>query len=93
MMLTDGTKAFVMAAESNLKPGVRILNAAAPVSWSSAPTAEVLRNWYGNEVDLSFYRQPENEFASVFDVSAIKKELGFVAEDTMNYLAPYQKLN
>jgi len=80
MTLRDAVRAFALAAECVYKPGVRILNATGPKAWASAPTAEILRNWWP-EVDVSYYQQPGQEFASVYDVSRIRAELGFVAED------------
>ena len=82
MVLDDAVRAFAMAAESPLKPGVRILNTASPKVWSTAPTAEILRNWWGKDVDLSFYEKTANKFAGAYDVSAIKREIGFEAEIT-----------
>ena len=79
MMLTDAVRAFTLAAEAEHKPGVRIMNATGPRVWASAPTAEILRNWYGNEVDVSYFEQPGNEWKGVYDVSRVKRELGFEA--------------
>jgi nucleoside-diphosphate-sugar epimerase len=80
MAKQDAVKAFTMAAESDHKPGVRILNASAPRAWVADPVSDILRNWWGDEVDTSYFDQPGNEFDSVYDVSKIKDELGFVAE-------------
>ena len=80
MTLRDAVRSFATAAESPLRPGVRTLNAAGPKAWASAPTAEILHNWWP-EVDVSYYQQPGKEFESAYDVSRIRAELGFVAED------------
>lgn len=80
MMLTDAVRVFTLAAEAKYQPGVRIMNATGPKVWASAPTAEILKNWYGDEVDVSYFEQPGNEFKGVYDVSQIKQELGFEAE-------------
>jgi UDP-glucose 4-epimerase len=80
MMLTDAVRAFTLAAEAEYQPGVRIMNTAGPKVWASAPTAEILRNWYGDEVDVSYFEQPGNEYKGVYDVSTVKQELGFEAQ-------------
>lgn len=80
MTRRDAVRAFALAAEAPLRPGVRVLNAAGPKAWASVPTAEILQNWWP-EVDASHYRQPEHAFDSVYDVRRIREELGFVAED------------
>jgi len=80
MMLTDAVRLFTLAAEAEYQAGVRIMNATGPKVWGSAPTAEILRNWYGDEVDVSYFEQPGNEFKGVYDVSLVKQELGFEAE-------------
>jgi UDP-glucose 4-epimerase len=87
MVLADAVRAFILAAEAPYKPGVRILNATAASAWSSAPTAAVLRNWWGDGVDLSYFAQPGNEYAAAYDVSAIERELGFTATATLHFLA------
>ena len=80
MALSDAVRAFSHAAQSPYKPGIRIMNAAAPKAWVAAPVAEILRNWWGNDLDLSHFEKPGNEYDSVYDVSRIKNEIGFVAE-------------
>lgn len=80
MYLSDAFRAFSFAAEAPFKAGCRIMNAAGPQAWTATPTAEVLRAWWGDEVDLSHYAQRGHEFDSVFQVGLIERELGFVAE-------------
>ncbi len=80
MGLSDAVRAFTLAAESPHKPGVRVLNAASRKAWVSEPVAPILRNWWGDEVDVSHFEQPGHEFDSLYDVSRIEDELGFVAE-------------
>lgn len=80
MALSDAVRAFSLAAEAPYQPGVRIMNAAAPKAWVADPVADILRNWWGDDVDLSHFEQPGHEFDSVYDVSRIEEELGFVAE-------------
>ena len=87
MLLADAVRAFTLAAEAPSKPGVRILNATAARAWTSAPTAAVLRNWWGDAVDLRYFEQPGNEYAAAYEVSAIERELGFTATATLHFLA------
>jgi len=81
MTLRDAVRAFRLAAEAAYNPGLRTLNATSPNVWANAPTAEILRHWWGQEVDLSYFDEPDNTFASVFDARKIRTELGFVATD------------
>ncbi|HAA73600.1 TPA: hypothetical protein DCE37_00565 [Candidatus Latescibacteria bacterium] len=80
MALCDAVRVFRMAAESPTVPGVRILNAAAPRSWVKDPVARILKNWWGDGVDLSYFESGDNSYASVYDVTGIERELGFVAD-------------
>ncbi len=82
MALSDAVRAFAMAAEAPQAPGVRTMNAAGPKAWAAVPVAEILTNWWGSDVDVSFFEQPGHEQDSVFDVSHIRTELGFVAQRT-----------
>ncbi len=63
MALQDAVRAFSMAAESAYKPGVRIMNATGPKAWVADPVADILSNWWGNDVDLSYYEQPDHTLA------------------------------
>ena len=90
MPLGDAVQVFSLAVGAPYKPGVRILNALPPKVWATAPTADLLRNWWGTEVDLSHFMKPGNEFAGVFDVSRIRQELGFVAENALELLREKQ---
>ena len=80
MGLNDAVRAFVMSAEASYQPGVRIMNAVGPKAWTAVPVVEILRNWWGNEVDLSYFDQPGQEHNSVYEVDRIRREIGFVAE-------------
>ena len=80
MARSDAVRAFTLAAEAPHRPGVRLMNAAGPKAWVSVPVAEVLRGWWGDDVDLSFFERPGHEYDSVFDVGLIERGLGFVAE-------------
>lgn len=86
MLLSDAIRAFSLAALGPHKPGVRILNTAAERVWATVPTADILENWWGNDVDLSYFEKPGNEFLGVFRVGRIKEELDFTAVNTLNYL-------
>jgi nucleoside-diphosphate-sugar epimerase len=81
MTLPDAVRAFRLAAEAPYSPGLRILNATGPNVWANTPTGKILRHWWGQEVDLSYFNEPGNMFASVFDSRKIQTEFGFVAVD------------
>jgi nucleoside-diphosphate-sugar epimerase len=81
MCLSNAVRAFRLAAQSDHRPGVRILNAAGPKAWAQDPVADILRNWWGDDVDLSYFAAEGRQFDSVYDVSGIKRELGFVASE------------
>ncbi|MBX3011317.1 MAG: NAD(P)-dependent oxidoreductase [Caldilineaceae bacterium] len=87
MLLADAVRAFTLAAEAPHQPGVRILNATAARAWAAAPTATLLRNWWGEAVDLSYFEQPGQAYAAAYDVRAIERELGFTATATLQFLA------
>ena len=79
MALSDAVRAFELAAEAPQKPGARIMNACPPKAWVADPVADILRNWWGDQVDLSHFEQAGHEFDAVYQVSRIERELGFVA--------------
>lgn len=83
MALSDAARAFTMAAEAPYKSGVRIMNAAGPKAWVAIPVAEVLRNWWGSDVNLSHFEKPGHEYDCVYDINLIKTEIGFVADKTL----------
>ena len=37
--------------------------------WATAPTADLLENWWGDQVDLSYFREPGNEYHGAYDVA------------------------
>ena len=82
MLRSDAARVFTAAAETPYKPGVRVMNATGPKAWVKDPVAQILRGWYGTDVDVSHFEQAGHEFDSVYDVSRIRQELGFVAERT-----------
>ena len=69
----------ISVAEAPHKPGVRILNAAGPRAWAADPVAQILRGWWGADVDVSSFERPGHESDSVYEVRRIEAELGFVA--------------
>jgi UDP-glucose 4-epimerase len=82
MARSDAVRAFSAAIEASYQPGMRIMNATGPRAWVADPVAEVLRNWWGDEVDVSYFEQPGHEYDSVYCVDRIREELGFVAART-----------
>ncbi len=80
MRLRDAVRAFTLAAEAPHRPGVRAMNCAAPTAWTKHPVAEVLRSWWGHDVDVSHFERTGHERDAVYDVGRIEQELGFVAE-------------
>ncbi|HCR18633.1 MAG TPA: hypothetical protein DIU35_14235 [Candidatus Latescibacteria bacterium] len=50
-------RAFAAAMESLHKPGVSIKNASVPKAWVADPFGEILRNWWGDDVDTSHLDQ------------------------------------
>jgi UDP-glucose 4-epimerase len=79
MARSDAVRAFSLAIEAPYQPGMRIMNAAPPKAWVADPVADVLRNWWGDDVDVSHFEQPGHEYDSVYQVGRIREELGFVA--------------
>jgi UDP-glucose 4-epimerase len=81
MALSDAVRMFTLAVESPIEPGMRIMNGAAPKAWVADPVADILRGWWGGDVDVAHYEQKGHEYDSLFDVSRIERELGFVAAE------------
>mgnify|MGYP004194168305 CR=1 FL=1 len=79
MARSDTVRVFSAAAEALPRTGVRTMNAAGPKAWAADPVAEILRGWWGEEVDLSYFEREDRRHESVFDVGLIERELGFVA--------------
>ncbi|MFT5377125.1 MAG: nucleoside-diphosphate-sugar epimerase [Candidatus Latescibacterota bacterium] len=91
MVVDDAVDLFALAIEAPLKPGLRIVNGACKKWWSSVSTAEQLRHWYGEHIDVSFYERPENKYASAFATTRLEAELGFEATRTLDILARIQQ--
>lgn len=82
MRRRDAIRALHLAVEAAAKPGVRVMNIVPEQAWVAEPTADVLANWWGDALDLSYYRQPGNAYAAVFDTRRAEAELGFTTRDT-----------
>jgi hypothetical protein len=80
MARSDAVSAFSAAIEAPYRPGMRIINATGPKAWVADPVADILRNWWGEEVDVSYFEQPGHAFDAVYQVDRIREELGFVAQ-------------
>lgn len=91
MIVDDAVKLFSLAAESPVRPGLRIVNGVPSRIWSTVRTAEQLRHWYGDQVDLSYFEQPGNEYACLFDSTKAREEFGFEATRTLQVLEKLQK--
>jgi len=79
MALSDAVRAFTLAAEAPWQSGVRIMNACAQKAWVADPVADILRNWWGDDVDLAHFEQAGHEFDVLYEVARIEREIGFVA--------------
>ena len=77
--LSDAVRAFTLAVEAPCKPEVRIMNTCPPKASVADPVADLLRNWWGDDVDVSYFRQAGHEYDAVHGPSRIRQELGFVA--------------
>jgi nucleoside-diphosphate-sugar epimerase len=80
MVLSDAVRAFARAVEAPYRSGVRIMNATGPRAWAADPVAQILRGWWGSDVDVSHFERKGHELDSVYDVRRIREEIGFVAE-------------
>ena len=86
MLLSDAVALFTKAAESPYKPGVRTMNASCSRAWTTVPTADLLKHWWGNDVDLSYFLQEGKQYDSVYNINQLEKELGFSAVNTLKVL-------
>ena len=82
MALSDAVRAFTAAVEAPIAPGVRTMNAVGPRAWARDPVADILHEWWGEDVDLSHYRKSGHQYDSVFDHRMIRRELGFEARES-----------
>ncbi len=91
MHVDDAVKLFTKAVEAPHKPGLRIVNGVSSRIWSTVKTADQLRHWFGDQVDVSWFEQPGNEYACFFDSTKAKEEFGFEATKTLEILKKVQK--
>ncbi len=83
MYLSDTVRCLTMAAEVPHKPGVRIMNAVGTQACAEDTVPEIIHAWYGEDadkIDLTHYERPGHERDSVYEISQIEQELGFVPE-------------
>lgn len=83
ILLSDAVQAFAMTAEAAYKSGVRIMSAVSPRVWASAPTADILSNWWGDDVDVAQLLREGRKYDSAYDAGLIRKEIGFTADNSM----------
>ena len=79
--LSQAIRVFTLAIRAEHKSGVRIMNVAPRKSWTQVPVKDILTNWWNDDIDLSYYDNPENKYASLFDTRFVERELGFMADD------------
>lgn len=78
---SEAVKAFELSVESELKSGCRIFNVVSPKAWVDARTVDVLRAWWGDDVDLSYFERPDvSPQASLYLYDKIRDTLGFLAK-------------
>ncbi len=80
MYLSDAVRCFSMAALAPHKSGVRIMNAVGAQANAGDTVAEIIRGWYGDDVDVSHYQRPGHERDPIYQIDRIKEELGFVPQ-------------
>ena len=81
MYLSDAVRCFRLAAESGHKPGVRIMNATGKQACVEGTVPEMMRAWYGEDVepiDMSHFERGGHERDAVYSIGMIERELGFV---------------
>ncbi|MAX23499.1 MAG: hypothetical protein CMJ19_03255 [Phycisphaeraceae bacterium] len=78
---SQAVKAFTLAVESEHKPGVRMLNTVSRSAWVEPDTASVLKSWWGDDVDLSYFSQDGKAMANLYSSDAIERELGFCEQN------------
>lgn len=74
---SQAVKAFTLAVESEHKPGVRMLNTVSKSAWVEPDTTTVLKRWWGEDVDLSYFAQEGKAMDNLYSSNAIERELGF----------------
>lgn len=75
---SEAVRAFELSVESPMKPGCRIFNVVSPEAWVEGRTVDVLRAWWGEEVDLSYFEKPGvSPQASLYRFDSIRDAFGF----------------
>ena len=83
LFLRDAVRCFQTAAEAPPKAGVRIMNAVGTQACVEDTVPQLLRAWWGEDVeklDLSHYERAGHERDPVYDIFRIEEELGFVPQ-------------
>lgn len=88
MTINDCVRLFQAAVAAPPAAGVRRFNGCGRRAWVQRPVTEFLRGWYGDDVDVSYFEQPGQEWDSVFAPTGLQEELGFVAQDTPDTVFP-----
>ena len=86
LSVNDAVLALELALDSDRPPGERVYFVGPPRSAVQEPVAEHIANAWGDEHDLSYFKQPGKERAPLFCVDRIREELGFVAQDLPDWL-------
>lgn len=84
--MADVLRALGLAIDAPLEPGVRVFNVIGPDANSREPVPTMLRaalGARGEHVDVSWYEQPEHEYAALYTSDTLKAALGFSAERSM----------
>lgn len=79
VMCDDVLDAFLRALDAPPSPGVRVYNVVGPDVPSAVPVADALRAIMGERaagLDLSYYEQAGKEYAPLYEIDSIAKELG-----------------
>ncbi len=77
MALEDAVAAFRAALDAPPRSGYRVRNAVPAHVWSATPTAEILRRWYGDALDVSAYLRPGHAHDGCFAHEPLLQETGF----------------
>ena len=76
----DVVTAFELAIRKKMEPGIHVMNLVADKAYSKVPTIEALQLALGSrvdELDLSYYRIPGNEFAGLYEIAEVQRFLDF----------------
>ena len=86
IQLSDVIRCFRLATESEHKAGVRIMNATGQQACVAGTVPEVMRAWYGKDVeqiDMSHFERRGHERDAVYSIGLIERELGFVPSQSV----------